>query len=725
MLDHLKRAWAKAKSDMRRAKFEYEHAKAELDQHNLDTGFDRHANANEVATAHFLRKPPVLKVPITQATRGGVTTSDPAAVAAIFTDHWRRIMVTPTDAPPPDPALQAEVIGHVTAALSHEQTVDLDRSLESAEYQSDVIVGRFCAASGAALNKDKCITLALNEHDTPENRAIEGRRGFPSLKIAPPGTPIRYLGIYIGQGLARDYQAQLLNDKYLASFALWGARGRTIHGRRELATSVILSTVWYVTAVTPISATYLKVWQRVLNNFVVGAKTKATETYQPPLNKMWMHDKQLGLGVPHIASCIRSQRLRLLQKYMLALQKPTPPAWSVLVSEQFSNCMQTLMPIWLTSYHEFVDPSNKTAASLVSRYPSTRRWCMRGAGNGLRCLRDFLLNSCNQLQGHWPTFDAFHNAMSSGYAGAAVRLQGGALRLAPTRYATVIHAHFVRIYTTVRQRLNIRLDVSLANEPSAPHPFRMLFKGQAQPFELWPRRATVRMAQHGPIPTAVHPTYTDARPSHAAARTYMSQLKEALCWLTPAHANVWLRVAMKMLPTNTRYQYCRGEDPDRVLCSHGCGAEETIQHALRACHVVDPLWRLHQAAWSTVGVKFTWYAITNIDQFGVTVVGAPLKHALYRLWVMLTGVTLHLAWQTRNNAKHRGQAPPPTHVLLNLAFVTWTTTVRRWIRLQDADDSDLAAVKTAMTLLLRQAHYRDLYAKHPWCMQLDTVYDVA
>jgi hypothetical protein len=1049
LLEQLQRTSTKAKADARcgrgseeaadRASAQYEAAKAELDQFSRDSGFDRHAGANEVATAHFLRKPPALKVPITQAKAGAATTTDPDEVAAIFTAHWRRIMVTPSDAPPPDLALRAAVVDHVTAALTADESAELDRpfsveelstaiktmpkgkspgpdgwpaaffqlapdvfaailvmvfdyqntkhgcmlahqrrssvtllykkgdrtdpgnyrpialmavevkilsramtyrlaavapkiihesqagfvkgrsitdlvllvkalqlkatreskewyatfldyakaydmvqwsfmydvlakmnvgpsfirwvkllyrkpnvhlllngalgpairptrgvkqgcplscllfdiyleplgamlracpgagitldngdvltggffaddstvfsgSLESAEYQTTEIVGTFCAASGAVLNKAKCVTLALNAHDTPETRALEGRRGYPSLTIAAPGTPVRYLGVYIGQGLAPEYQAQLLNDKILAAFAHWGVRGRTVAGRVVLATSVILSTVWYVTAVTPVSDTYLKVWQRMVNNFVTGAKTEVTDKYQPPIHKMWMYDKQLGLGVPHVASCIRGQRLRLLQKYMVAIQLPSPPAWSVLVHEQFSHCMGTLsrrshpfdfmsyspmissawlelgalqplwldvwrswsavpmrhkmpllpdlattlsMPIWLTTYHEFVAPSVKTAASLLSRCPETRRWCQHGVGNGLHCLRDLLCNTPGQLPGFWPTFSQFHGALTSGYRGVVVALRQGNVHVPVMHYASTVYKHLTDVYTAVRRRLHVRPAVSLADVAAAPHQFRMLINNYSQPFESWPRRAVSKMAKHSPLPTAIHPTYTAARPSHALARTYMGQFKASLSWLTPVHADVWFRATMKMLPVNSRYSYCRETEPDKMLCPHGCGHDETAMHALRSCRAVVSLWSMHQAAWATTGVQFSWFAITNVDNFAVTGVGAPLKNAMYQLWTMVTGVTLHLAWQTRNNAKHRNRAPPPVHALLDISFVIWMTTVRRWMRLQADDDPGLAATKSALAILLRQVHYRDMHAKYPRCLELDTVYDVA
>jgi hypothetical protein len=1045
-LDLLQRQWKKTKLDAGRgrlpeeaaatAKLKYDAAKAEMAQLSQDEGFARHANVNEVATAHFLRKPPATKVPIVQATCDGGVTTDPVKVVAVFTTHWRGIMTTPAGTAPPDAALQDDVINHVTAALSPEQRSDLDApltaaelclaiktmhknkspgpdgwpaaffqtapetfaailvhvfdyqrtvhgclldhqrkssvtllykkgeradpgnyrpialmpvevkilsralayrlsgvattlvhpsqagfikgrsitdlihlveglqlaattedrewyatfldyakaydmvrwpflfavmekmcigpefmawvrllykkprvhllingalgpairpnrgvkqgcplscllfdlyleplgamlracpdagialddgtvltgaffaddstilsgSFESAEYQVDVIVGQFCAASGAALNKDKCVTLALNAKEDPGERA--DRRGFPSLTIAEPGQPIRFLGTYVGQGLAADYNVQLLNDRFLASFAHWGCRARTIQGRRVLATSVILSTLWYVTAVTVVPERYTKVWQRTLNNYVVGAKTDSDVKYRPPINSMWLHDKRLGLGIPHIASKLRGQRLRSLQRLMTASTADDVPAWAKLVLGQFKRCMQTAwreshrfdflcyqphalsawllldtlhplwrdvwsewskvswrdrmprppdlattlsMPVWLTTHPEFVRPSGVMAASVAAKSVPARQVCQHGLSNGLRSLRDFLHNAGPRFRGYWPDFDRFQQAMSSGYSGLEVDMRFGQIWITLVPYLRTVHTHLTAVLDAVRTRLHVRRDVSLADVAEAPHAFRKLVKNQDTPFELWPRREVVAMAYHGPRLAAPHPTSTPTRVGYEAARQYMTLLKESCRLLTPVHGDVWFRATMNMLPVHARYLYLKEVQPDIVKCSHGCGEDETSAHVLRDCGKVAPLWALHEAAWRGLGTDFNWMLLMNIDGVKIDGHGALFQAAMVQLWIMLAGVTLHLMWLRRNYAKHRAEKMPPPQVLLDASFVTWMTTVRRWIRLQDPEDPALAAMHAALAILLRQVHYRDLRAKYPRCLELDTSFDV-
>jgi len=1045
-LDLLQRQWQKAKTDVGlgsatqeaadAAKDTYDAAKDEMHQLGQDEGFARHANVHEVATAHFLRKPPATKVPIVQVQCDGGVTTDPTRVAAAFTSHWRNIMTTPAGTTPPDAAVQADVIDHVTAALSETQQADLDEpltavelcmaiktmhknkspgpdgwpaaffqtapetfaailvhvfnyqktargclmehqrrssvtllykkgarddpgnyrpialmpvevkilsralsfrlsgvattlihssqagfvkgrsitdlihlvtalqhaataenrewyatfldyakaydmvrwpflfavmekmrigpqfmswvrllytkprvhllingalgpaisptrgvkqgcplscllfdlyleplgamlracpeagielddgtvltgaffaddstllsgSLESAEYQVDVIVGQFCAASGAALNKAKCVTLALNANEDPNTRVA--RRGFPSITVAAPGQPIRFLGVYVGQDLEADYHVQLLNDRFLASFAHWGCRARTIQGRRVLATSVVLATLWYVTAVTVIPERYVKVWQRMLNNYVVGSKTDMEDTYRPPIHQMWLHDRRLGLGIPHISSKIRGQRLRLLQRLMTASSSAERPAWATLVLAQFARCMQTAwrdshkfdflcyhphalsawlvldalqplwrdvwsewsrvpmldrmprpldltttlsMPVWLTLHKDFVQPSGKMAATIAAKYPESRWLCQHGLSNGLRSLRDFLHNTGTRFKGYWPDFTRFHQAMASGYRGLTVNNTQGRIWIDLERNVWPVFNHLSTVYDAVCTRLRVRRDVSLEDVAEAPHPFRQEIKDQDTPFELWPRRVVVAMAYHGPRLAAPHPTSTPARVGYVESRKYMDLLKQSLRLLTPVHADVWFRATMKMLPVHARYHYMRDHHPEIVLCSHGCGGEETIAHTLRDCAKVAPLWELHEAAWRGIGTDFNWALLANIDDVRFRGHGALFTAALLQLWIMLAGVTLHLMWQRRNYVKHRAQKMPPPHVLLDTTFVAWMTTVRRWMRLQEPDDPALAAMRAALALLFRQVHYRDLRIKYPRCLELDTSFDV-
>ncbi|RHY20257.1 hypothetical protein DYB32_010072 [Aphanomyces invadans] len=284
------------------------------------------------------------------------------------------------------------------------------------------------------------------------------------------------------------------------------------------------------------------------------------------------------------------------------------------------------MPLWLTTYHEFVQPSNKTVSSLASGSTPARLWCQLGVSNGLRCLRDFMHAN---VPGYWPDFRAFHNIMSSGYRGATVSLQHGQICFDTVPYTKSVYDHLTQVYDAVRTRLSIRRDVSLTSVPTAAHPFRAVIKNQLLLFERWPRGIVAAMAQHSPIPTAPHPTHTPERPGHDAAKTYTRLLKRCLRWTTPVHCDVWFRATLIMLPVNSRYKHRPDVDRAVLQCSHGCSADETIEPALHACPKASALWTLHQTAWSCFGIGFSWLCITNIDGFTTNGRGAPHMSALF------------------------------------------------------------------------------------------------
>ncbi|KAH9114792.1 hypothetical protein LEN26_012576 [Aphanomyces euteiches] len=337
----------------------------------------------------------------------------------------------------------------------------LSNSLESADYQVDTIVGAFCAVSGASLNLAKCVTLPLNNNETPENRP-----SAPNITLARPGQPIKYLGIYIGHKLDPGYQVQLLHDKYLASYVTWACRARTVQGRRVLASSLILSQIWHITALRPIPDTVVTQWQRALANYILGSKTVTDPKARHLLHQMWHHEKVLGPGIPHIASSIRVQRLKLLQRLIRHYDKQDSPHWAQLVMEQFSQCLSGLyckshpfdflsyhpaltskwlaldelhplwidawsqwaktpmehrvqttlsfttllnMPIWLTNHNLFLDDKSQNAGNMTAT-PMLRRWCLQGAKNGIRSLADILTTGHT---GFWPIFDQFRSSMSA------------------------------------------------------------------------------------------------------------------------------------------------------------------------------------------------------------------------------------------------------------------------------------------------------------------------
>jgi hypothetical protein len=661
----------------------------------------------------------------------------------------------------------------LTSVFFADDSTILSNSLESAEFQVDNIVGQFCAVSGAELNLDKCTTLVLNNAEIPTLRA-----GTPSLNLSPSGTPVRYLGAFLGHQLDPDYHVRLLHDKFLATLPQWQCRARTLNGRKVIANSLILSQIWHLTAVAPIPDTMVSVWQRLISNYVLGSRTTDDPKYRAHIHKMWHYDSRLGLGIPHIASKIRTQRLLLLQRLMRPSVLTPPPPWVPLVQQQFAQCLEHLyrpshpfdflwqnphslsawiythelhplwldvwsswskmslgsrlsippdlqttldLPLWDSIYPPFLDDSHKNAARLGSKCAIMRMWCLHGAANGFHSLRNFLRIGTNGL---WPSFPQFLGHMSAGNRTVPVSMQHGQIQFKVVKGSRLIYDHFTRIWLSTKNLFNCVDNVQLQPDVEiAATAFTKKIKNAFVPFELWPKQMVKNLAYHAPLPSRDHPTKSIERPDYTAAKTYLRFVRKSLAVLTPVHADVWLRTIFCMLPVNSKFMYRQTAEPAAILCAHGCADVETQSHALFDCPKVFPLWETHRSAWRSIGARFSWQNLINIDKFSTHHYYARHKETLFQLWTMVTGVCIHLVWHHHNHVQYQGRTIPPPAALFEVSFLVWTATIRSWRRRLGPADSQ-ADLTAALDLLLRQPHYRELRAKYPRCLDLQPTFDV-
>ncbi|RHZ12992.1 hypothetical protein DYB37_011542, partial [Aphanomyces astaci] len=223
----------------------------------------------------------------------------------------------------------------ITSIYFADDSTLLSKDLPSAVEQLG-IVEEFCAVSGARLNQSKCQTLVLNGNLDPADTD-----GGGLLNIVPTGQPVKYLGLLFGHNLPADYQLNLLNERFMACFQQWGSRARTLQGRRLLANTVMLSLLWHVTMALPVPPAMVQRWQAMLSRYILGRKTVPTDRYRPLLPTTLHYDHKLGLGLPHVASRIRSQRLQLLQRAMTQ-STADRPLWQPLVLRQFERSMGQL-----------------------------------------------------------------------------------------------------------------------------------------------------------------------------------------------------------------------------------------------------------------------------------------------------------------------------------------------------------------------------------------------
>ncbi|KAG9415815.1 hypothetical protein AC1031_000197 [Aphanomyces cochlioides] len=349
-------------------------------------------------------------------------------------------------------------------------------------------------------------------------------------------------------------------------------------------------------------------------------------------------------------------------------------------------------------------------------------WCQSGVSNGFWCLKDFLDQATPR--GQWPDFKQFQGLMSSDNPSCTVSLQNGEIWFSLVHRTRDLYDHLTTVYHSVCARCNMQNTNSERANHHSHHAFQAMVRQHKRPLELWPRKLIAKISYHGPQLAVRHPTYSVERPNLATSRRYMATVRKSLRWITPVHADVWLRVIMCMLPVNERYHYCSSTEPERILCPQECGEQESIAHALRECPKIAPLWSAHESPWQQFNVKFAWTSIINMDNFTTNSIGRPYKDALFHLWVALTGVTLHLAWTQRNHKKHRRRAAPPHHVLTEQSFLVWMSTVRWWMRRQALDDPIVSNTKLALDQLLSKPPYSELRRKHPRCLDIHPTFDV-
>ncbi|KAF0705487.1 hypothetical protein AaE_014494 [Aphanomyces astaci] len=622
------------------------------------------------------------------------------------------------------------------------------------------IVEDFCSVSGARLNTSKCMTLVLNNH-----LDIEDIDDGDLLNVVPSAKPVKYLGILFGHRLPRDFQVQQLNDKFLAAFQTWGSRPDSTRPQGMMST-MLLSLLWHVTVAVAVPHAMVTVWQRMANKYILGRKTRLTDHHRPSICRKWQFNKQLGLGIPHIASKLRAQRLLRLQLLLQPDQPGTITPWKSLVQRQFSRCMNKLhrpthpfdfllyypnrsskwlylwelhplwhdiwqhwasipmtsriatppsldqilnLPVWLTSYPGLHFGTTGTTSNVV-KTAACRRWCRNGAGNGFHSLKDFFTR-----QGTWPTKTAFVNRLSSNNPAAQVQLlASGEMGFAAPERAGTVYSHLTNIFDQIIRTFAIRAGTALPHVAITSHPFQTVVKDQVIPFELWPMNFLSQIAYHAPSDGKPHPVKSPSRSEQSAISKYVRLIRKTCRLSPPVHGDVWFRLLFKMLPVNSRLYYLQPQQPDVICCVYGdCDAVENYLHAFHTCHHVHPLWRFHATAWRCFGVSFDWSTLTNIDRFQVNDRSKPLKGSLLVLWSLLCASNLHDIWTTHNAAKFEEKSPPPPAVWQELSFMRWHASIRRWLRLQDTDDPRRVEVVSALKTLHRQPSYRALASKYP------------
>ena len=619
------------------------------------------------------------------------------------------------------------------------------------------LVQRYCDGSGARLNRSKCKTLYLN--DSKPNPT------HPDLVMLSTGTPAKYLGLFFGHQLQDSTQLELLDTRLHTAILTWGYRGRTLLGRVLLVKSVVLSILWHFSAVMRIPPTLISRWQASIRKYVLCRRLKADDSEYTLLHAAYQYDPILGLGIPHIASCIRYQRLRLLQTLIQTHQNPSQPwaglAWQQLtltmgdfhredsndwlffdktqkttivddtkapphwldVWEQWSKIpwrhrlpthgphkptiRQVLgMPVWLNAYPWFLCQGPRRPNPLAVILQSYRPWYSLLAANGFHCIADFMPTYI------WPPLEDFTKHIDDRLGPPPPGIKRPA-SLQP------LYTQLSLFITRIEENLDLCLRTPRPGLPLSPIIFSYPVPHQdtPTPFHLLTKPHLKTLASHHPPPTRPHPMMSHHRQDNESIQTSLRSFKRWYTFLPPVYGNVWYQILLRTLPTNARFPWTQLRDPHSIECTYpNCRQPETYRHVLFDCPTVAPTWSFHRQAWAPLGVLFTWNNICHPELFTVSPRYQQHKKRLRRLWFCLVATLLHTFWHARLSTRNDHKPPPHTPYTISGTIDLWATMMRSWLR--QTPPLARTPIRATITLLGSHPHYQTHWHLRPFLLSL-------
>jgi hypothetical protein len=242
------------------------------------------------------------------------------------------------------------------STLLSKSTFGLQRQLE--------LVQMYCRASGAKLNYSKCVVLVLNRNGPlPE---------IPDIRVLPDGDTVKYLGVLFGRQDISSAIIEQIDQRLYASLVLWSRRARTLEGRKLLANSVILSTVWHVAVHVNIGQAQIRRWQSSVNSFILrGYKPDGSSNLHMISSRyLYLDRSEFGLQFPQIEAVLRQQRLNVLQQFVVKSLSAGPSFSWVSAGEWLFRCA-------LGEYHEcnvtdflWIDPTGTRSALRLDYLPA-------------------------------------------------------------------------------------------------------------------------------------------------------------------------------------------------------------------------------------------------------------------------------------------------------------------------------------------------------------------
>uniref|UniRef100_A0AAV1UCY8 Reverse transcriptase domain-containing protein n=1 Tax=Peronospora matthiolae TaxID=2874970 RepID=A0AAV1UCY8_9STRA len=188
-----------------------------------------------------------------------------------------------------------------------------------------LLVQDYCLGSGAKLNLQKSVLLALNRNHTCPL--------LPAMRVHSRTDTVKYLGIPFGQSSVDTVITDLLEQRFYDGFKLWYRRARKLRGRLLVAQTMILSRLWHYTQHVSISTITVRRWQSMLNRFVLSRKHHRKSSHILPCAFLCQRCCEGGLGFPDLAAHLKRQRLQLLLHLIRGLETPSVRDWTTASSE--------------------------------------------------------------------------------------------------------------------------------------------------------------------------------------------------------------------------------------------------------------------------------------------------------------------------------------------------------------------------------------------------------
>ncbi|RHY10974.1 hypothetical protein DYB36_005860 [Aphanomyces astaci] len=146
---------------------------------------------------------------------------------------------------------------------------------------------------------------------------------------------------------------------------------------------------------------------------------------------------------------------------------------------------------------------------------------------------------------------------------------------------------------------------------------------------------------------------------------------------------------------------------------------QTIQHALRTCSHVRPLWDIVSAPWLQFGLSFEWTYILDITKLQPAQDWSHVATELTVLWTMLAGGVLRRLWIYRNTVKYESANNLHIPSVLELVLLNWSAQVRRHIQLPSTLGDERNRFQAILNRLGQDPSYRGFWTKYPFHLSVN------